>query len=178
MTAPTRPRLISYCARCSRPASVVVRAGTPDSGNYRATITCPVHLRDARRWASVVGQPYTGPAPHTAPQLTLFDLPADLPAGPVRIQRQRTRGWRMPDTARYVGRPGPFGNPFKATPTPTGRATAVKKFGAWLATQPDLIASARRDLAGYDLACWCPLDQPCHADVYLELLRADPTEVN
>lgn len=27
----------------------------------------------------------------------------------------------------------------------------------------------RRELAGRDLACWCPLDQPCHADVLLEL---------
>jgi hypothetical protein len=27
----------------------------------------------------------------------------------------------------------------------------------------------RRDLAGKDLACWCPLDQPCHADVLLEI---------
>jgi hypothetical protein len=25
------------------------------------------------------------------------------------------------------------------------------------------------DLAGKNLACWCPLDQPCHADVLLEL---------
>ena len=25
------------------------------------------------------------------------------------------------------------------------------------------------DLGGSDLACWCPLDQPCHADVLLEL---------
>jgi hypothetical protein len=24
-------------------------------------------------------------------------------------------------------------------------------------------------LGGRDLACWCPLDQPCHADVLLEL---------
>jgi hypothetical protein len=24
-------------------------------------------------------------------------------------------------------------------------------------------------LRGHDLACWCPLDQPCHADVLLEL---------
>jgi len=27
----------------------------------------------------------------------------------------------------------------------------------------------RAALAGKDLACWCPLDQPCHADVLLEL---------
>lgn len=25
------------------------------------------------------------------------------------------------------------------------------------------------ELRGRDLACWCPLDQPCHADVLLEL---------
>lgn len=27
----------------------------------------------------------------------------------------------------------------------------------------------RTELAGRDLMCWCPLDQPCHADVLLEL---------
>ena len=26
-----------------------------------------------------------------------------------------------------------------------------------------------RPLKGLDLACWCPLDQPCHADVLLKL---------
>ncbi|WP_442884732.1 DUF4326 domain-containing protein [Arthrobacter sp. Soc17.1.1.1] len=29
--------------------------------------------------------------------------------------------------------------------------------------------NVRAALAGKDLACWCPLDQPCHADVLLEL---------
>jgi hypothetical protein len=27
-------------------------------------------------------------------------------------------------------------------------------------------------LLGHDLACWCPLDQPCHADVLIELIEA------
>jgi len=27
-------------------------------------------------------------------------------------------------------------------------------------------------LRGHDLACWCPLDQPCHADILLELANA------
>lgn len=31
---------------------------------------------------------------------------------------------------------------------------------------------APHDLAGKNLACWCPLDQPCHADVLLELANA------
>ena len=29
-----------------------------------------------------------------------------------RIQRQRTKGYRLPEGAIYVGRPSPFGNPF------------------------------------------------------------------
>jgi hypothetical protein len=30
----------------------------------------------------------------------------------VRIQRKRTKGWRMPENTVYIGRSGPFGNPF------------------------------------------------------------------
>lgn len=29
-------------------------------------------------------------------------------------------------------------------------------------------------LRGRDLACWCPLDEPCHADVLLELANMPP----
>lgn len=31
---------------------------------------------------------------------------------PERIQRRRTRGWRMPEGAKYVGRPSKWANPF------------------------------------------------------------------
>lgn len=37
------------------------------------------------------------------------------------------------------------------------------------------LAEVRAHLAGHDLACWCPLDQPCHADVLLELANGDET---
>jgi hypothetical protein len=33
--------------------------------------------------------------------------------------------------------------------------------------------AALRGLRGKDLACWCPLDYPCHADVLLEIANAD-----
>jgi hypothetical protein len=36
------------------------------------------------------------------------------------------------------------------------------------------LADVRRELRGKDLACWCPLDAPCHADVLLELANAGP----
>ena len=33
-----------------------------------------------------------------------------------RIQRKRTKGWRMPENAKYIGRPTKWGNPFRLTP--------------------------------------------------------------
>lgn len=33
----------------------------------------------------------------------------------------------------------------------------------------DELRQALAALRGHDLACWCPLDQPCHADVLLEI---------
>jgi hypothetical protein len=38
--------------------------------------------------------------------------------------------------------------------------------------EPLRLASWVAPLLGRDLACWCPLDQPCHADVLLELLAS------
>ncbi len=38
--------------------------------------------------------------------------PKHPPAFPRRIQRKRTKGWRMPEGAVYVGRPTVWGNPF------------------------------------------------------------------
>lgn len=33
-------------------------------------------------------------------------------------------------------------------------------------------------LRGKNLACWCPLDQPCHADVLLELANKDTPDAD
>lgn len=84
----------------------------------------------------------------------------------------------MPDGAVYVGRPGPFGNPFLVE-VDGDRAGIVAKFREWLAgttwyggRDPALMRRRLRDLAGKNLACWCPLDQPCHADVLLEIANA------
>lgn len=92
---------------------------------------------------------------------------------PVRIQRKRTKGWRMSENTVVVGRPGKWGNPFVV-----GRdgdaAMCVAKYRQWLInTTPEAFAATldrmRAQLGGKNLACWCPLDRPCHADVLLEL---------
>lgn len=88
-------------------------------------------------------------------------------AGPVRVQRRRSRGWRMPAGAVYVGRPGQWGNPFPVAEH--GPTAAVVLYRAWLLEHPALLAAARAELAGRSLACWCPAGAPCHADVLLDL---------
>ncbi|MDO3096772.1 DUF4326 domain-containing protein [Mycobacteroides abscessus] len=139
---------------------------------------------------------------------------------PQRIQRKRTRGWRMPEGAIYVGRPTKFGNPFHAykcdccgywdvkddngvtylvdhayvrqvhirndprtwTSQPEAAQEAVRLYAAeltyWLGgrmkNEPGF-RTAVESLRGRDLACWCPLDSPCHADVLLELANDPPS---
>lgn len=50
---------------------------------------------------------------------------------PVRVQRRRTAGWRMPEGAIYVGRPGRWGNPFRL-----GTYTALARVPGALSDAP------------------------------------------
>jgi len=97
-----------------------------------------------------------------------------------RIQLRRTKGWRKPDGAIVVARPTRWGNPYRPGADhpwyPAGqvlltREEAVTRYRSDLINRllAVTVDDARRELAGHDLACWCPLDQPCHADVLLEL---------
>ena len=156
--------------------------------------------------------------------------------GPRGVQRRRTAGWRMPEGAKYVGRPTKWGNPFRYR-SPSGlvryrpdhpdeceyegrvsadgyrhpyyapdgtvtdyrvryatraetvelyRRTLIDPDRGMLAAYPSnrghLVtywsagvlhtvtpAMIRAELAGADLVCWCPLDQPCHRDVLLAI---------
>ena len=114
---------------------------------------------------------------------------------PVRIQRKRTKGWRMPEGAVYVGRPSKWGNPYVVhehddrtcgedlenchvidhASTPAEAVRAFEYAMRWpLSGEPTVPHpdDIRAELAGRDLACWCPLDQPCHADVLLEVANS------
>jgi hypothetical protein len=86
-----------------------------------------------------------------------------------RIQMRRTKGWRAPDGAVYVGRPTRWGNPFKVADI--GRDAAVWNYANALrmGELPFTLDDVRRELKGTDLICWCGLDETCHADI---LLRA------
>jgi hypothetical protein len=110
---------------------------------------------------------------------------------PRRVQRRRVKGWRMPENAVYVGRPSKWGNQFKVgdwvrldptlLPVQITPTVAVVLFAAKCDEVLTLPAeSAQRlhlerylkEIRGHDLACWCALDAPCHADVLLEIANA------
>lgn len=110
-----------------------------------------------------------------------------------RIKRSRAKDARMPNGSIYVGRPTKWGNPYEV----------IEGLDAWLVKRGSRVISMHktRELAiiqavncfrdyvdamttgeaqdfveplrGHDLACWCSLDQPCHADVLIEMMNED-----
>ncbi len=94
----------------------------------------------------------------------------------------------MPPNTVYVGRGTKWGNPFIVGDLwenqGIDRRLAVRLFRYMLQGVPSFAAfmfstsilknrleilENIHELRGKNLACWCPLDQPCHADVLLEL---------
>ena len=102
---------------------------------------------------------------------------------PERIQRQRTKGWRKPEGAIYVGRPTIWGNPWRVPIILEGPPTyrrpplhalapfeyqwgrvdvsitpwlAVALYDTWIHAE-GRAAVVREHLRGHDLVCWCPL---------------------
>jgi hypothetical protein len=119
-----------------------------------------------------------------------------FPCSPaIRIQRKRVKGWRMPENTVSVCLPGKWGNPFKIggwfmMGDPIGgrppmiwceafegyqdeRFTKIESAAQSVEWYARLLEKHPRkdigELRGKNLACFCPLDQPCHADVLLEL---------
>ena len=91
-----------------------------------------------------------------------------------RIQRQRKKGWKAPPNTVSVCRPGRYGNPYRVGDDVPGMpgekmdaTDAVQFFKLFM---PDFAREAyRQELRGKNLMCWCALDQPCHADVLIEM---------
>jgi hypothetical protein len=84
------------------------------------------------------------------------------------MQRCRRKDAQLPPDTVVVTRPTKWGNPH---PLELGRAEAVRRY------REDLLAGrlrvtaedVKRELRGRDLACYCPLGEPCHADVLLSV---------
>lgn len=113
---------------------------------------------------------------------------------PKRIQLSRAKGWRLPPRTVKVDRSTRFGNPYViGEPTdmkqarrwgwnisPSGQckvcgdvAAAVAAFRHALFWDTAIHDFVRNELGGKDLACWCGPDEPCHADVLIEIANSD-----
>jgi hypothetical protein len=86
-----------------------------------------------------------------------------------RIQRKRSRGWKMPVNSVYVGRPSKWGNWYDWREY--GRDQAVSMFESDISEADRQII--RFELRGKNLVCWCRLDQACHADVLMKIANED-----
>lgn len=102
----------------------------------------------------------------------------------------------MPPDTKYVGRGSPWGNPFRVgvhgnaqqcvalfekwfNPSSVDvgsslyefRQTCEEKHGVdgWAGMQKAIIC--KHYLRGKNLACWCALNEPCHADVLLRIVN-------
>ena len=134
---------------------------------------------------------------------------------PMRVQRLRKKGAKLPPNTVSVTRPGPFGNPFDFRKSeycwialsygcradPRGRQEAsVRAFREWIdpgygrrmvrmemqpgfggrgtmipagpkveAGEAPSLKEVISKLRGKNLACFCKLGDPCHADALLEI---------
>ena len=106
--------------------------------------------------------------------------------GTQRIQLSRKAGWKMPPNTVVVSRPSKWGNPFKASeliaafdglkdPQGMAQTAAVEAFRRMVKdgkTPPFNLADIREELRGKNLACWCKLGTPCHADFLMWIANA------
>lgn len=117
---------------------------------------------------------------------------------PKRVQRKRTKGYRLPPDTICVTRPGKWGNPYTVkgvkgawitqwvvlNPNGEERGLSYNRKDAALFRAVQLFEFDMRirlandprlldDLRGKNLACWCNVGAPCHADVLLELANRE-----
>lgn len=107
---------------------------------------------------------------------------------PVRIQRKRTKGFKLPPNTVYVGRPSKWGNPYTVGMFPCGCrsigecnhnirrvSTAKEAVECYKYHITEILKNGINngydisELKGKNLACWCKLGEPCHADILLKL---------
>lgn len=89
-----------------------------------------------------------------------------------RIQRKNffEYNWKSNPNAVYVGRPSKWGNPYKLKDGFTLEESLIQ-YKSWLELQLDINPHFLDALIGKDLVCFCPLNQPCHADIIMGKLE-------
>lgn len=120
------------------------------------------------------------------------------PAVPMRVQLSRVKGQRLPENTVKVDRSTKFGNPYRV-----GEAVDMKMARRWgwnISPQGQKMVCTdaqqavdcfmhalhwdeamhdwlRQQLGGKNLACWCSLDQPCHADALMTIANSKREQI-
>ena len=109
---------------------------------------------------------------------------------PQRIKLERRKGWRLQEVSKAlnglpavkVDRSTKWGNPLRAGMwRDYTKKSAVRDFEKYINREPSVRTfenafgappskeKIREQLKGKNLACWCDLDEPCHAEILLEI---------
>lgn len=95
-----------------------------------------------------------------------------MSAMPERIQRKRTKGWKMPPNTVCATRPFRWGN-YSGDGSHAGYAKAAYRHdierGRAGPNRDIGIFECVLELKGKNIACFCPVGEPCHGDVLLKL---------
>jgi len=111
---------------------------------------------------------------------------------PVRVQRKRTKGFKLPINTVCVTRGTKWGNPFTfgdflvsltllasvrrienhEVMNGEGLKWILESYKKYMQENPELVALAKKELKGKNLACWCGLNDGCHADILLEIANS------
>lgn len=99
-----------------------------------------------------------------------------------RIQRRRTKGYKLPENAICITRGTKWGNPFKINKKVTrdmaieifkqcvlNPINALDFFGYNIYEHFKWIHEHLYELKDHDLACYCKPKDACHGDVLIEL---------
>jgi len=87
-------------------------------------------------------------------------------------ERARVVNLRVTNCDVYIGRPSPWGNPYRIGRDGT-RAEVLAKFRDYLQADVWLQRRIRHELSGQRLGCYCaPL--PCHGDLLAALANGEP----
>lgn len=112
----------------------------------------------------------------------------------IRLQRKRTKGFKLPPNTLVVTRGTPFGNDWKVV-----KEKGMGRYNQYILLSPenkevsrgskdaltklaisnferDLTPEKKREFVDYcvkreikSVACFCPIDSPCHGDVWIEV---------
>lgn len=106
---------------------------------------------------------------------------------PVRLQRSRKKGFHLKSPNGlpivYIGRPSKWGNKYREGMPHPIHGWSLSRYEAVQLYKLDMLRNNKEELYPFDndsldeirncnLACFCPVDEPCHGDPLLKFINS------